>query len=267
MHLPTVNHIDLSSIRNFPLSSLTRSINLLRLDILVVDPLEEEIVVQSEMMPKIREFHTSRSALLTTKLLHAKKQDGRPAFNFMDLRRLSICLRPGDERDIWHLVQNAKLLEKLHLSLAGYDQSLEGILSACAGTLKVLDLTLPLCERYDGTFNLPFEGLCEELKGMAGHNVLEALSFEVDVIRNETADSIGSMIQNVEKVLVKPGWSALRQVSFTRLITCCLVEDSAELAEEIPSLLPDKYLSYLSKLESVALSVSSYVDKCYIMMH
>ena len=33
MHLPTINHIDLSSIHNFPLSSLTPSVSLLRLDI------------------------------------------------------------------------------------------------------------------------------------------------------------------------------------------------------------------------------------------
>ena len=33
MHLPTINHIDLSYIHNFPLSSLVPSVNLLRLDI------------------------------------------------------------------------------------------------------------------------------------------------------------------------------------------------------------------------------------------
>ena len=33
MHLPTINHIDLSSIHNFPLSRLTPSVNLLRLDV------------------------------------------------------------------------------------------------------------------------------------------------------------------------------------------------------------------------------------------
>ena len=33
MHLPTINHIDLSYIYNFPLSSLVPSVNLLRLDI------------------------------------------------------------------------------------------------------------------------------------------------------------------------------------------------------------------------------------------
>jgi hypothetical protein len=120
MHLPTTNHIDLSLIQNFPLSSLTPSVNLHRLDISYMmryDLLEEddspEIVVQ--IMPKIRELHTSGSALLTTKLLHAKRQDGRPAFNFMDLRRLSICF--DDERNIRYLLQNAKLLEELHLSV------------------------------------------------------------------------------------------------------------------------------------------------------
>jgi len=93
MHLPTINHIDLSFIQNFSLSSLTPCVNLLRLDILNLWLSHEEdgSPVQSEMMPKIREFHTSGSPLQTTKLLHAKRQDGQPAFNFMDLRQLS-CL-------------------------------------------------------------------------------------------------------------------------------------------------------------------------------
>ena len=70
MHLPTINHIDLSFIQNFPLSSLTLSVNLLRLDIFYLcrlNPHDEdpsEIIIQSEMMPKIREFHTSESACL-----------------------------------------------------------------------------------------------------------------------------------------------------------------------------------------------------------
>jgi hypothetical protein len=264
MHLPTINHIDLSYIQNFPLSTLTPSINLLRLDICYVKPLEKEVVVQSEMMPKIREFHTSDSTLLTTRLLHAKKQDGQPAFNFMNLRRLSICL--GDKQNIRYLLRNAKSLEKLHLSSVEFDQTLEGlhdILSASAGTssLKVLDLTLVL---YGEIFpiNLPFKGLCEELESMAGHNRLEALFFEVRVNRNETADDIGSMIQSVERVLVRPGWSALKQVSFKVPVACCVVHERAKLAEELQSLLPDKYLSHLSKLESVAFSFSSCVPKC-----
>jgi hypothetical protein len=91
MHLPTINHIDLSYIVNFPLSSLSSSVNLHRLDIFHVYyavPREDSSfeIVQSEMMPKIREFHTSESSGPTMMLLHAKLQDGRPAFNFMDLR-------------------------------------------------------------------------------------------------------------------------------------------------------------------------------------
>ena len=117
MHLPTINHIDLSYICNFPLSILTPSVNLLRLDILTcsVTPEENgssEIVVQSEMTPKIRELYTSSSSQLTMKLLHAKRPDGRPAFNFMDLRRLSMSFNDSeDDRYIRHLLQNAKLLE------------------------------------------------------------------------------------------------------------------------------------------------------------
>jgi hypothetical protein len=79
--------------------------------------------------------------------------------------------------------------------------------------------------------------------------MLEALSLEVDVDGHESEDFIGSTIRNVEKVLVKPGWSALRQVSFKVAITCCLVsrEDSAKLSEALQSL---PYLSHLSKFES-----------------
>jgi hypothetical protein len=236
MHLPTINHIDLSHIENFPLSTLTPSINLLRLDIRNVKPLEKEVVVQSEMMPKIREFHTSASVLLTTKLLHAK------------------------------------LLEELHVLSVKCHQTLEGrrlhdIFSASAGTLKVLELSVDLVEYHDGTINLPFEDLCEELEAMAGHNMLEVLSFEVKLFRNVTADDIGSMIQSLEKVLVKPGWSGLRQVSFKVPVVCCAVNRCAELAEKLQSLLPDKYLSHLSKLESVALSVSSYVFRKRFHVH
>ena len=94
---------------------------------------------------------------------------------------------------------------------------------------------------------------------MAGHNTLEALSFEVRVEDHiEREYIIGLIIQKVEKVLVKPGWSALRQVSLKVSILCCPV--SAEVSEVLQSL-PDIYLSHLSKLESVAFNYSAY-GKC-----
>ena len=270
MHLPTVNHINLSFIQNFPLSSLTPSVNLLRLDIFYLcrpnpdDEDRSEIVVQSELMPKIREFHTSDSAVLTTKLLQAKRQDGQPAFNFMGLRHVSMSFSSfGDERNIRYLLQNAKLLEKLHLSVDVGRGSLVGLrdmLSPSASALKVLDFKVPL---YDESISLSLAGIYEELEAMAGHNILEALSFEVNVDGHETVDVIGSIIHNVEKVLVKPGWSALRQVSIKVSIACCLVsrKDSAALAEELQSL-PNIYLSHLSKLESVTFNFSAFVVKC-----
>ena len=253
MHLPTINHIDLSYIRNFPISILTPSVNLLRLDLYIIDPLEAETVVQSEMMPKIREFHIEESSLMTTKLLHAKLQDGQPAFNFMDLRRLSTCLE--DKQNVLYLTQNAKLLEELHLTV-GWGESLLGlrdILSPCTRTLKVLDLTVPIF------FEEPLKGVCEELEALAGNNILEALSFEIEVCADYDGivDTIGSMIQNLEKVLVKPGWSALRRVSFKVLCRVIETQYSAGLSK-IQSL-PDRYLSHLPKLKSITFSFSSYV--------
>ena len=69
MHLPTINHIDLSYIRNFPLSSFSPSVNLHRLDIQSVSSYKSSRpgeardntfeIFQSGMMPKLREFHSS----------------------------------------------------------------------------------------------------------------------------------------------------------------------------------------------------------------
>jgi hypothetical protein len=261
MHLPTINHIDLSYIENFPLSSLTSSVNLHRLDILSLKPLEKddslEIVVQSEMMPKIRDFHTLESTQLTTKLLHAERQDGRPAFNFMDLRRLSTCFK--DEQNLRYLLHNAKLLEELRLSF-GLERSLVelyDILSPIARTLKVLNLTV--YSHSDPTVPI---WLCEELEAMAGHIMLESLFFHIHADGGETEDFVLSLTQEVEKVLVKPEWSALRQVTFKVSISWWLVsrEDSEKLSEALQSI-PDKYLSYLPKLESVAFNYSVHIDK------
>jgi hypothetical protein len=128
---------------------------------------------------------------------------------------------------------------------------LHDILSPNARTLKVLDLTLYL---YDRPVPLPLGGLCEELEAMAGHNMLEALSFKVYVNDRDTVDFIGSIIQEVGKVLVKPGWFAL---------VISLWENCTGLSEALQSL-PNKYLSYLPKLESVAFNYSAYVAECDI---
>ena len=206
MHLPTINHIDLSHILNFPLSSLSLSVNLLRLDIFHLklhnSPKEDFPEIVEEMIPKIREFHTSGSSQLTRKLLHAERQDGQPAFNFIDLKRLSMSFNGlGDKRNIEYLFQNAKILEELHLTVV-HGSSLAGILSPSARTLKVLDLSVSICDRKR---SIDLGGICEELEALAGQNILETLFLIVHVFSLRTEDFVGSRIQQVEKVLVKPG--------------------------------------------------------------
>ena len=277
MHLPTINHIDLSCIENFPLSILTACVNLHRLDIFRLEALNEhveddsfKIVVQPEMVPKIRELRTVSNSYyesLTTDLLLAKRQDGRPAFfNFTNLRRLSISYNIFEDiRNIQYFLQNARLLEKLDLSI-GTGRNFMGLLSPGARTLKVLDLALLL---DDNCVSLPLSGLCEELEAMAGHdNMLEALSLEFHVDGFERKHFIGSILQDVDKVLAKPGWSALRQVSFKISIQCCMVfgEKIARLSKALQSL-PDNYLNHLPELESIAFSFSvCVVDKRPVCM-
>ena len=102
-----------------------------------------------------------------------------------------------------------------------------------------------------------FAGLCEELEAMEGHNTLEVLSLEVLLGSYNTEDFVGSAIQKVENILLKPGWPALRQVSFRVKLPVKQHRGNAELIKALQSL-PDKYLSHLSKLESVAFNYSAY---------
>ena len=262
MHLPTVNHIGLSSIENFPISSLIPSFNLLRLDVTslsCIDPLasETEIVVQSEMMPKLREFHIFFSAKVLMMMLHAKMHDGRPAFNFMNLKRLFVSL--DDKQHLLTLLHNARLLEKLHLEvrcvLGSSFEGLHDILSASTRTLKFLCLEVLIYETYINEVSKPFEELCEGLEALAGHDMLEDLSFEIELTHDETEVAIGILIENVEKVLAKPGWSALRQVTFKIPV--------AEKADFVSlQYIYGGYLSHPSKLESVAFNFSGYVVNC-----
>ena len=217
-------------------------------------------IVQSQV-PKIHEFHITESYLLTSKLLLAKWPDGRPAFNFVDLRRLSMSVaRIEDEQSIRYLLQNAKSLEKLHLSVE-IVVGLHDILFPSARTLKVLDLKLYLDDDPDC---VPLAWLCEELEAMVGHNVLEVLSFEVQVDDDDAEDIIGCMMQKMEEIMIKPGWSALRQISFEFPVECHYIsdEDREELSKGIQSL-PDKYFSHLLKPESIAFSCSVYLVKEY----
>ena len=97
-------------------------------------------------------------------------------------------------------------------------------------------------------------GLCEKLEA------LEAMSFEVFIAhRRDAEDSIGSLFLNVEKVLVKPGWSALRQVSFKVPIAGSVVGDSAATFRN-SSLL-------LSAIQFTLSTTSSSVNLYYIYLY
>ena len=165
----------------------------------------------------------------------------------MDLRRLSTTLdqfETDDQWDIPYLLQNAKLLERFDLFVGG-GRSIAGILSPGARNLKVLDLEISFFHINSS----PLWEICKELEAFAGHNLLETLSFVTFLSNLVTEDSIGSLFQEMETVLVKPGWSMLRQVSFKVSITP--FEGSQNLSVALQSL-PDKYLKRLSKHESIA---------------
>ena len=93
----------------------------------------------------------------------------------------SRCLytQSEDEQNLRYLLQNAKLLGKLDLSVL----SDRDLVDLPPPTLKVLNLTVSL---YSDSYPLPLARLCNELEAMAGHNILEALSLKVHLEGHET---------------------------------------------------------------------------------
>ena len=103
----------------------------------------------------------------------------------MDLRRLWIQLGILDSKQNYrYLLQDAKVLEKLHLSVAlgRYLVGLHDILSPISRTLKVLGLTISSFISASASL----KGICDELEAMAGHYMLEALSIEFLVVDHES---------------------------------------------------------------------------------
>ena len=90
--------------------------------------------------------------------------------------------------------------------------------------------------------------------------MLEAFKLRVGIDADDTISIegfLGSIFQIVENVLVKPGWSALRRVSFKLLTSGWDQGIATRLCEALQSL-PDKHLSHLSKLESVTFDYQAY---------
>ena len=91
--------------------------------------------------------------------------------------------------------------------------------------------------------------------------MLEAVKLRVGIDADDTISIegfLGSIFQIVENVLVKPGWSALRRVSFEVSVALRWNARSCEKLCEALQSLPDKYLSHLSKLESVTFDYQAY---------
>ena len=96
---------------------------------------------------------------------------------------------------------------------------------------------------------------------MAGHNILEALSFFLDHRAADDAECfIGSIIQKVEKV-VKSGWSVLRKVSIEFSIMWAKWDSRERKLPEVLQFQPNKNLS-ISQFKFNTLNPQCYVVKC-----
>jgi hypothetical protein len=95
MQLPTLSHLKLWWIENFPISDLIHSSSLKHLEIEKVDFAEEDVVPPSTApLPRksvlLREYNVGlRSASATKKLVEAKRPDGLPVVDFTELTKVT----------------------------------------------------------------------------------------------------------------------------------------------------------------------------------
>ena len=96
------------------------------------------------------------------------------------------------------------------------------------------------------------------MEAMEGHNVLEVL------VVGDGTGSIGSKIEKIEKVLVKPGWSAFRQDSLKFSVACCqaLREVSAKLSWTSTLISINILATFQFESFSFSFSVYVHVVKC-----
>ncbi|KAF8968061.1 hypothetical protein BDZ97DRAFT_1755481 [Flammula alnicola] len=219
MHLPTLNHLSLTFIKNFTVYDLIPCTNLLRLKVsrFHIADIHDTPEPWSILPPRpvqLQRFDIGYECSgVANKLVEATCSDGLRVVNFKNLKEFGAsCENLFD-------IASMKLPLKMAEGLTAISLTTSKQMPFCGFAEMVAPFrkTLTKANLYvmiEGVYDDPLAGICEELENMAGRkfNVLEHLEIHVTVAldRNcETGDEWGRL----DQVLTKSGWPALQDVS------------------------------------------------------
>lgn len=282
MYLPTVTHFVITRLRNIPISAFAPCINLQQLDIryITLAPFEDQSpslrTSRPETTPRILHFRNVSSQTAVERLLRAKWKDGRPVLDFSHLKTLVLDFNTFQDVPLTQeIFENASYLEDLQINgmftCQSYDlnfesdlcyssvhndtESLAGlseIISVNARNLRTLQVMTLLKGKRSHTLMI---GLCEELKTLAGNEVLQVLKFTFSMEGCESKALVENAFRKLEEVLMDPGWSTLVCVSINIVVRCCY----REVARLKLNSVPEKYFGRLSSRKILSYKWEDFV--------
>jgi hypothetical protein len=237
VHLPTVTHLRLGQISNFPISYLVSCTNLKHLsaESLYIalgghddssSPSHGHMQLQDLDIKIFKRSHGSEVSLLT-----ARRSDGRTVLDFSSLEKISVTFFLSDvvvqTREIFRMTQQlteVRLKSKEILNIRFTGSSFVFIawndVFQELGFAKMVTPSLQKLKRVHLTFAMdvyhgdPLAGLCEELEEISGKNKLESIEIVIDLQANEVCHT-GDKWGKLERVLLQPGWPMLKHVSLS----------------------------------------------------
>ena len=240
MCLPTLSHLSLTSISDFPISSLTTCANLKHLSVKDLHTTAEHDEATLSLLHKpiqLQAFDIETKGSQTFRLLAARCPDGRPVLDFTGLEKISIGFGfdwrkvTGLTREIFKKAQQLIHIclighEMLHITFTGWyslhfslvvnidDSNFRAMqfaqmVTPSLQTLKRVELNIV---NIKGPNDDPLAGLCDELEDISEKNRLLSIEIQIDVETEQDCHT-GAEWGRLEKVLLKSGWPMLEHVS------------------------------------------------------
>ncbi|KAF8801604.1 hypothetical protein BYT27DRAFT_6784585 [Phlegmacium glaucopus] len=223
IHIPTLNHLDLRSLRNFPISHLIPSPNLKHLsttNLFLADEGDSVTAlvpfkpIKLQVLDIALRYRSGHRVLPPQTRFLAEIYSGRWILDFTGLEKISVKFPNTGINLIIPLAQvfqNAPQLTDVHFAV--YDGcfralKLAKMLMPCIETLRRMHLVIT----SDGLGPLPMSDLCDELEDIAGNNKLDSLKIKISTDRRY--DILGDgQLDRLEKIFLKSGWPMLKHLS------------------------------------------------------
>ncbi|KAF8801605.1 hypothetical protein BYT27DRAFT_7197838 [Phlegmacium glaucopus] len=233
IHIPTLNHLDLRSLRNFPISHLIPNPNLKHLsatNLFLVDEGDSATALAPFQPIKLRVLDIALRGLTAysvppTRFLAAIYSGRWPILDLTGLEKISVeFLNIFLIIPLLQVFQNARQLTDIQFLVDdGCFQALKlaKMITPCIETLSRMHLVIAsdgLSAQSAAGVVDPLSNLCGELEDIAGKNKLDSLKIEIRMNRNKYAILGDEQLGRLEKIFLKSGWPMLKHVSLDFIV-------------------------------------------------